>query len=284
LSIISTHHDPTFIRRLFMKPSARKIILDMLLGSEGQSMSARDAITSCSWFGISENNARVALVRLSADGLIEAADRGHYRLTESAHELADDVATWRIAEQRVRAWTGEYIAVHCGALGRTDRSALRRRNRALQMLGFAELDRGFFVRPNNIESDAEAVRKRLYKLGLEAEASVFVAMSFDPGRQSRLRKLWDGRALTRSYKVQREKLQQWMARADELEPQTAAREAFLIGGSAIRAVVFDPLLPEPMVDTEARRVFVDTVRQYDRFGHAIWRKVHALARPTPSLR
>ncbi|GAC1623102.1 MAG: PaaX family transcriptional regulator C-terminal domain-containing protein [Nevskia sp.] len=257
-----------------MKPSAKKIILDRLLSADDMSLSARDAIAACGWFGISENSVRVALVRLSSDGMIEAADRGHYRLTGAAHELADDVATWRTAEQRVRPWTGQHLAIHCGALGRTDRAALRRRDRALDLLGFRELDRGLYVRPDNIEQDADAVRRRLHKLGLEREAAVFVVAGFDAARERRLRKLWDGAALNRSYRSQRRKLEQWMARADRLDRETAAREAFLVGGSAIRAVVFDPLLPEPLVDTAARHDFVETVRRFDRYGRAIWRELH----------
>mgnify|MGYP000085448055 CR=1 FL=1 len=109
-------------------------------------------------FGISANNARVALARLSADGLIEAAERGSYALSARAHELADDVATWRTAEQRVRPWSGSWIAVHCGALGRSDRRAMRNRDRALGMLGFREFERGLYLRPDNIERDLDAVR------------------------------------------------------------------------------------------------------------------------------
>ena len=84
------------------KPKPRGLILDLLLAADPQPLSSRDAVAACSLFGISENNARVALARLSSDGLIEAAERGSYQLSARAHELADDVATWRTAEQRVR--------------------------------------------------------------------------------------------------------------------------------------------------------------------------------------
>lgn len=261
-----------------MKPSAKKIILDLLLGAAGQPLSARDAITSCAWFGISANNARVALTRLAAHGLIEAAQRGHYQLSAKAHELADDVATWRTAEQRVRAWNGKYLAAHCGGLSRSDRSALHRRHRALQMLGFRELGRGLFLRPDNIEGGVNAVRQRLYKLGLEPEAEVCIASDFGEACEARIHQLWDGAALNHSYQQQRESLQQWLARARTLDAQTAAREAFLLGGSAIRAVVFDPQLPAPLVDPVARRAFVEAVQQFDRAGQVLWRKGHAESR------
>lgn len=246
--------------------------MDLLLASEGNPLSVREFIAGCALFDISENNVRVALVRLSAEGMIEAAERGSYQLSASAHELADEVATWRTAEQRVRPWKGAYLLVYCGALGRSDRAALRRRERALQMLGFRELERGLLVRPDNIEDRVETVRQRLYTLGLEPAACVFVASSFDAEREARIRSLWNGKALTATYRKMRSKLEDWMERAATLEPDVAAREAFVLGGQAIREIVFDPLLPEPLVDVEARRAFVETVRRFDRFGQAIWRQ------------
>ena len=41
-------------------------------------------------------------------------------------------------------------------------------------------------------------------------------------------------------------------------PEAGAREVFLIGGRAIRHVVYDPLLPSPFVDVQARHDFVET--------------------------
>jgi phenylacetic acid degradation operon negative regulatory protein len=35
-------------------------------------------------------------------------------------------------------------------------------------------------------------------------------------------------------------------------------------------VVFDPLLPDPLVDVGERRAFVETLLRYDRVGRAIW--------------
>lgn len=255
-----------------MKPKAKNILLDLLLAQGGEALSVRECIAAGELFKISANNVRVALVRLSAEGLIEAAERGSYGLSAKAHELADEVATWRRAEQRVQPWQGGYLVVHCGALSRVNRSLLRQRDRALQMLGLRELDRGLYVRPDNLADSLAATRVRLHTLGLEAEASVFVAHGFDAERETRIARLWDGKALSASYRKLTAKLEDWMARADQLEPEVAARECFLLGGRAIREIVFDPLLPAPFVDTEARRVFIATVHRYDQFGKAIWRQ------------
>lgn len=255
-----------------MKPKAKNILLDLLLAQGGEALSARECIAAGELFKISANNVRVALVRLSAEGLIEAAVRGSYVLSAKAHELADEVATWRGAEQRLKPWQGSYLAVHCGALSRVNRTLLRRRDRALQMLGLRELDWGLYVRPDNLADSLESTRARLHTLGLEADASVFVAQGFDAQREARIAKLWDGKALTTTYRKLTAKLEDWMSRADGLEREAAARESFLLGGKAIREIVFDPLLPAPFVDTEARRVFIDTAHRYDQFGKAIWRQ------------
>lgn len=260
-----------------MKINARHLILDLLLATRGQPLSAREAIAACRIFDISENSVRVALVRLSADGLIAAAGRGSYQLGPSALELAGDVATWRSAEQRIRPWSGNYVVAHTGSLGRSDRTALRRRERALGMLGFRELEKDLHVRPDNLESDLGVMRQRLHALGLEDEALLFIGSQWSTEQLARLEKLWDGKALNLTYTRLRQQLLDWMAGADKLGDEVAARECFLLGGKAIRAVVFDPLLPEPFVDVQARQAFVDTVRQYDQVGHEIWARIYKSA-------
>jgi phenylacetic acid degradation operon negative regulatory protein len=253
-------------------PTAKSLILELLVAGAGQELPVRLAVAAGRLFDISDNNTRVALVRLSSAGLIEAAGRGAYRLAEAAEDLAREVASWRTTEDRIRAWHGGYVAVHSASLGRTDRGALKRRARALSILGFAELDRGFHLRPDNLEGGVDGVRARLYALGLERKASVFVAGSFSSDAEARARSLWDGKALTASYKKLRGQLEKWLAHARDLEPDTAARESFLLGGRAIRHIVYDPLLPPPFVDADERRAFIATVRIMDREGRRIWRR------------
>ena len=260
-----------------MTLSARNLILNLLLATEGRGQTAREVIASCALFGIRENSARVALMRLAADALIEPTRRGAYRLGPRAAALAGDVATWRTAEERVRDWSGGWITVHVGALGRSNRVALRARNRALAMLGLRELDRGLHVRPDNLVGGVAEVRERLHKLGLDDAAAVFVATQFDPAREARACRLWDGSALTRTYRTTRRGLEKWLAGAATLEPENAAREAYLLGNEAIRLLVFDPLLPEPLVDVAERRAFTAAVLRHDEAGRACWRRLHLAA-------
>ncbi len=269
-----------------MKPTAKTLILSLLSAANGEPLLVREAIAASALFGISENNVRVALARLSAESLIEGAGRGSYTLGPMAKELSGDIATWRTAEQRLRPWHGDYLAVFSATLGRSDRTALRRRERALQMLGFRELEQGLHIRPNNIEASVEAVRQRLHTLGLEDDARLFVASNFDGVSEALIKALWNGAALTAGYVQLSKQLADWLARSSALDPEFAAREAYLLGSQAIRHVVFDPLLPEPFVDTAARHAFVESVRQFDQAGHRIWRNLNVgqpLATPLPDL-
>lgn len=264
-----------------MRIDARNLLLNLLLGAADRRLTAREAIAACALFGIRENSVRVALVRLASAGLVEAVGRGLYRLGAGAARLADEVSAWRESEARVREWRGEWIAVHVGDLGRSDRRALRARDRALRLLGLRELDRGLFVRPDNLAGGVDDVRERLRRLGLEPEAAVFVARAFDCAREQRAAALWDGASLTRGYRENAARLAQWLARADALALAAAARESLQLGNDAIRQLVFDPLLPAPLVDAAARADFAQAVRRFDDEGHAIWARF--LRSPTPEI-
>jgi phenylacetic acid degradation operon negative regulatory protein len=258
-------------------PQPRSLILNLLLAADDATLSAREAIGACALFGIRENSVRVALARLSAAGMIEAAERGSYRLGPAAVGLAGEVASWRDAERRTREWRGDWVAVH---LGKLPRGRAHEHERALAMLGLRELDPGLYLRPDNLAGGVDAVRTRLSTLGVDERAAVFVIRDLDTAREARARRLWDGKRLNRLYRERRAALERWMTRADGFELDVAAREAYLHGNEAIRQLVFDPWLPAPLVDVDARRAFVDTAKHFDDFGHRIWRRLHQLPLPT----
>jgi len=109
-------------------------------------------------------------------------------------------------------------------------------------------------------------------LGLESGAAVFVATAFEAKREARARALWKRES---PYRGERSRLEKWLARAKLLDLRVAARESFLIGGDAIRRLVFDPLLPEPLADANDRRAFIETVMKFDRAGQEIWRRLRS---------
>ncbi len=256
-----------------MKITPRKLILDLLLAGKGLPLSAKEAVAACVFFELGEVSARVALTRLLADGLTESASRGLYKLGPKAVKVAAEVETWRDANHRVRTWQGDYITVHTSSLGRTDRAALTRRERALKMLGFRELEKGLYIRPNNIEKNVGAVCNRLMSLGLEADAIVCVSSDFEDSVEQRIKGLWDCAALIESYRATSNELKEWVSRADQLTHKVAAQESFLLGRAAIHQVVFDPMLPAPFIDVAEREKFIKSVVDFDEVGREIWKRL-----------
>lgn len=256
-----------------MPPKPQRLIMNVMTAMEAPVIQVRDAIGICELFGVTSNSTRVALTRLSADGLIESSERGQYQLTARAHELVDDLRCWRSTMERLRAWSGDWIAVHGSVLGRSDKAALRRRNRALDMNGFRELSRDLHVRPDNLTGGIDALRERLCRLGLDDRAPVFVISDLDAGLSQTARTLWPTTKLEKAYRDTTTQMQDWLDKADRLEPEDAARESFVIGDKAIRQIVFDPLLPDGMIDSQARQTFFETLLHFDRTGHDIWRRL-----------
>ena len=256
------------------KIQPKHLLLELLLASGDNPLPVSHAVAAGAVFGLSENHVRVTLARLAAQDMVLATERGTWRLGPAAQGLAQDVANWRRAAQRLRPWNGQYVAVHCGSLARSDRTALLQRERALHLLGFAELQRDFYVRPDNIEPDIAAIRQRLHTLGLEPQAVVCGCSAFDPATETAVDALWDGTVLNHGYRATQQRLEAWLASAARLPTAQAARECFFLGGAAIRQLVYDPLLPEPMVDGALRQAFIDSVHAFDEAGRAIWNRFY----------
>lgn len=260
-----------------MRLTAKHLVLQLLSALGDRPAPASALVRACAVFGITENSTRVTLARLLAAGTLEASARGEYRLGAPTEALTREVTGWRDVESHVRAWDGSFVAVHGGALGRSDRTALRRRERALRLLGFATLERDLDVRPDNLEGGCDSVRARLSSLGLDARALVFRIDHFDDETSQRARQLWDGRALEQAYRRTRERLDRWALRQSTLSRKVAARESFLLGSEAIRQILFDPRLPEPLVDVAARRALVDAMHRFDVLGRSIWTDLFGVA-------
>ena len=252
-------------------PSARQLLLRLLIAVEGGELAAAEAIRACALFEISTNNARVALNRLVAADLIENTGRGTYRLRPAGRALRRDVGGWREAEARIRPWDGGWVAVTTGGVRRSDRTAVRAQERALAMVGLRQLDDGLFVRPDNFQGGVAFTRERLQALGLDAALPVFAAAAFDQGVEARARSLWDARALERAYAEGCALLEASLARCAAMPLAAAARESYLLGDQGIRTIVFDPMLPDPLVAVAARHAFIEAVRRYDETGRRIWR-------------
>jgi len=258
-----------------VKPTAKRIILELMSANPGVEAPAAMLVAAAEVLGIEGNNVRVTLTRLVADGTLETTGRGLYQLGKSTRALTRQITSWRDLEKQVRGWDGSWACVHFGPVA-SDRAAARRRKRALGLLGFRMLDRALALRPNNLEGGIAELREQLYALGVEETAIVFVAGELDPGTDQRARKLWAAERLTQGYVQMRERIERWLVAIDELPLRTAAREAFFFGGDVLRKIMFDPRLPEPLVDVGERRGLVDAAKRLDATGRRLWTRLFAV--------
>lgn len=260
-----------------MTPTPKTFILSLMLGAEARGdtqLGVRELLAACALFNIPVNAVRVALARAVSSGLLITPTRGCYSLGTSARPVAQEVSRWRHTDELLMDWDGDWIAIHVGATGRSDRAALRARERAFGLLGLAEFERGLHLRPNNLTGGGQALRKRLHALlpkGTEC-GTLFLLKDLSSADERRARKLWDGASLSDSYRDTTSRLSSWIDNADKLGIDQAARECFEIGHHAIRQLMYDPLLPEPLVDAKIRSQFIRAVARYDDAGKAIWQQ------------
>lgn len=255
-----------------LKP--RHLIVRLLQAEPGRAISVQEAIAAGALFGIQANSIRVAISRLSADGHIASADRGLYTLGPNAARRAETLSRWRQSLDRLAPWHGTWFGVHCGALGRADRNAVRHRERALELAGCRTLAPGLLVRPANLAGGVDAFRDWLAELGLEAAAVVCELSGLSREDDGRARGLWPTEALDAGYRKTAEQLHGWLQRHQQLDADVAARESFVIGDAAIRQLLFDPLLPAQWLDHAARKRFFDLLLAFDDAGHDIWRSLY----------
>ena len=247
-----------------------RALLLALLQAFGCDVPVQLLIKAAALFGIDENRTRVALHRLRAKSLVESHERGTYRIEGSGGEAS--VLSWSQVLDRLQTWSGHWIAVHTAPLPRADKTLARRRDRATDQVGLRELQPGLLVRPDNLRGGAAAAQREMVAHGLEPHALVYVIASLGDA-DAEARGLWSDLALEQRYKAHIERLTRLTLGVRSLEPEEAARQAFIASGEAARHLMADPLLPAPLVDPALREAFVETLVAFDDVGRELWAKV-----------
>ena len=254
-----------------MSPTPRSLILDLLStlpGGRGGSMPVRSLVEAAGMFEIAENSLRVALARLLAQDRVARDARGRYRIGPSAGAMRSEVRGWRRLEEGLVVWRGRWIAVH-GRVG--GRGADRARSaRALRLLGFRPLVEGLAIRPDNLEGSVARTRARLRGLGLTAGCLVTALSDLGKLDEGRARALWSDADPSAAHRDTIDRLEASRNRLAPAPPEVAMAETFLLGGSAIRQLIHDPLLPEALASGDARRALLECLVEYDSFGRQCW--------------
>jgi len=110
----------------------------------------------------------------------------------------------------------------------------------------------------------------LRKLGVEADILVLVANDFGAETEAVIAALWDCNSLNSGYVESAQQLTRWLEHVNELEPEVAARESWILCGNAIRQLIHDPWLPEPMINRQLRHHFFVETGRINVAGRKIW--------------
>jgi phenylacetic acid degradation operon negative regulatory protein len=266
-----------------MVPAARSFILDLLSTLRRGSMPVRALVEAGGCLGLAENNVRVALARLRGQGLVESDERGRYRLGAAAEPVRRRASSWRGLRERVRSWDGSWVGVLTTGLAALPSRQRPRHERALWLLGFRRLALGLEVRPDNVRGGVTGQRNELRSLGLSEDAAVFRVGGLEPQLEARARKLWDTAGLCNAYRACLAELEASARRLPGLTESEAMRESFLLGGRAMRQLVMDPLLPEPIANPRDREALATALDDYDRLGRTSWARFLS-AHGVPHLR
>lgn len=258
-----------------MSLSAPDLVLSIADSVSRPVLGTAQLIAAGELFGVDSRAIRVALTRLTRTGVLTQRERGRYGLGPKGDRMHAAVVAWDTLEETVKPWTGGWVAVHTGPLKRTNKTAVRNRERAMRLKGFVALEPGLWLRPDNLSGSIDDMRAALVALGLDESARVLSVTQLTPSSPELIARMWNRTRLERGYRQSIERLERSAARTAKLSVADAARETLLLGRATTADILTDPLLPEEMVDVELRRRLNAAMRDYNRLGRAAWKAFYA---------
>ncbi|MCH2190191.1 MAG: PaaX [Gammaproteobacteria bacterium] len=230
----------------------------------------RTLIECAKVFEIEPAATRVAVGRLIKDQIIISVARGLYKIGPKGAQLVDQASKWSSIEDRLKQWDKRWLTVHTAHLGRSNKTSLRARERALRLNGFAELSQDLWCRPDNFHETIEETLARLTLAGLDCNAILMNVCYFPKQTTQRMSSLWPIKQIEDDYKQSIQKLESSIARLKLINIEDAIQESLMLGDTVIKQINSDPVLPYEMIDTNLRAQLIDSMCIYNNYGCQIW--------------
>ena len=221
---------------------------------------------------LSPNAMRIALSRLTAKGDVVTTRRGAYALSPARVEAFEHVRRYRTGFAKRIAWRGGFLGVLTADLPRRDATLLRRRTRALDLVGFRALRHGLFVRPDNLAGGLPAIGQQLTRLGLDVEAEL-CGVTLDARQRARVEQRYQVKADARRAQGLTRKVEALLPLMRRRSPRQLAATSFWLGDEVLRFLARDPLLPDELADPGPRRKLSELMSALDKQGLAVWRSL-----------
>lgn len=257
------------------KTTPKRLLLS-LLSSPG--FKEIDVIYLIEWgkiFNIDPSATRVAVGRLAQQGYISSVSRGRYTIGPNAEMMAKTARHWIDTEDRVGPWSGKWIVTHTAHLGRSNKTAVRSRERAFRLNGFESPLAGLWCRPSNFKESLLQTKQRLTAIGLEPEAVLMSCDALAGLETDELYQLWPIEKTESEYLKVCKKMQTSTDKLHSLDIIDAVQETFLVGESVIKQINADPLLPNEMINTQLRSEMIDEMKRYNETGRIVWEEFHS---------
>lgn len=251
------------------KLRAPEMVLDLLIAS-GRPLSVRALLRAGQVMQVGDVAVRVALTRLCEQHKVRQLSRGLYTINLGTDPLMRDVDDWRNRDGQIVPWTGGWVGVYDAAVQRSDRKTWRHHSLALAVRGFAPLQSGLSLRPDNLAGGVAVLREQLTDLGLSPEAQVFGVTEFDGRQLKRATALWDVPGLQREYRALAKVLAGNTAKLCQEAKLPALRDSLLLGRRTIRLLIRDPLLPSELMPPQVRLDLVNAAERYQAEARRLW--------------
>ncbi|HYR78903.1 MAG TPA: hypothetical protein VEO55_02800 [Candidatus Dormibacteraeota bacterium] len=259
----------------------RSAILDLLSPRGRRPISAAAIVEACALFGISSNNARVALARLVADGRLDKVGPASYALSEDAEYFNRRVLGWSQIDKLEKGWNAKWTMVHLQRPPSTRTREYARR--AYRFARVAEVNPTLAVRPDNLRLDHYDIRDTLITFGLEGPFFVSCADVDDYVAEQWVMNLWHADRLRAAHNRMAARIEASLVRLGRVPFEKALVESFIVGGEAIRALVLDPLLPEIFMPGRERNFVLKLMRAYDQVGRMLWHQFNERFEHSPKV-
>ena len=157
-------HNDKGVTNAIPEMTARELVMALFDSAREPVLSVAYLVAAAALFDIDARALRVALTRLVKAGVLISPRRGEYTVGAAGEALHARVRHWERVEDDVVPWSGSWWMVDVAALGRADRAALRRRERALRLRGFSGDTTGTWWRPANLNRDVGTLHEELVSL------------------------------------------------------------------------------------------------------------------------
>lgn len=268
------------------KSLAPKHLIISILHYENNGVGVPLIIHAAKQLGLTENATRVALSRLKHEGSVASKGQEFTLIENRPSDFSHGITTTGFDSARAcfelvqlkreiirgldkKEWKGDWLC--CRLIGAEQSIKRRRSVEVLLNAGFLPGMKDMFIRPNYILPDSVQYAESLQKLGLEAEACIFVGSHFEKTLNDKWEsELWDTEGASHSHHTMRRRLERSMRNLYKLQKEAAVKEVFTLLQESTHIVALNPILPQKFGSDLQFTLLLKALERYEVMYDIVW--------------